>query len=112
MKKQQAVQNENEIKKEQKNSELKGLLCLAAGIFLLAAFAGLPTGFIGEFFREALRYGFGLGALLFPFIFIAMGIGYFRTKKNLIRFGGFWAAMLFYVCLLGFLHHMLVPLDY
>ena len=112
MKKQQAVQNENEIKKEQKNSELKGLLCLAAGIFLLAAFAGLPTGFIGEFFREALRYGFGLGALLFPFIFIAMGIGYFRTKMNLVRFGGFWAAMLFYVCLLGFLHHMLVPLDY
>ena len=112
MKKQQAAQNENGIKKEQKNSELKGLLCLAAGIFLLAAFAGLPTGFIGEFFREALRYGFGLGALLFPFIFIAMGIGYFRMKKNLVRFGGFWAAMLFYVCLLGFLHHMLVPLDY
>ena len=112
MKKQQAIEKENEIKKESKNSELKGLLCLAAGLFLLAAYAGLPTGFIGTFLHDALRYGFGLGAIAIPFLFVAMGIGYFRIKRNLLWSGGFWAMMLFYVCLLGLLHHMLVPLDY
>ena len=112
MKKQTTVQDEKEIRKGRQKGELKGLACIAAGIFLLAAYVGLPTGFIGEFLREALRYGFGLGAFLFPVVFIAMGIGYFRMQKNLVRLGVFWAAMLFYVCLLGFLHHMLVPLDY
>ena len=112
MKKQPAVQNKKEIQKSQKNTELKGLLFIAAGLFLLASYAGLPTGFVGEFLHEAMSYGFGLGAIIFPFIFIAMGIGYFRLKKNLIRFGGFWAAMLFYVCLLGFLHHIFIPLGY
>ena len=112
MKKQTTVQDEKEIRKGRQKGELKGLACIAAGIFLLAAYAGLPTGFIGEFLREALRWGFGLGAFLFPVVFIAMGIGYFRMQKNLVRLGVFWAAMLFYVCLLGFLHHMLVPLDY
>ena len=112
MKKQPAVQNEKEIQKSQKNTELKGLLFIAAGLFLLASYAGLPTGFVGEFLREVMAYGFGLGAIVFPFIFIAMGIGYFRLKKNLVRFGCFWAAMLFYVCLLGFLHHIFIPLGY
>ena len=112
MKKQPAVQNEKEIQKSQKNIELKGLLFIAAGLFLLASYAGLPTGFVGEFLHEVMSYGFGLGAIIFPFIFIAMGIGYFRLKKNLVRFGGFWAAILFYVCLLGFLHHIFIPLGY
>ena len=112
MKKQPAVQNEKVIQKSQKNIELKGLLFIAAGLFLLASYAGLPTGFVGEFLHEVMSYGFGLGAIIFPFIFIAMGIGYFRLKKNLVRFGGFWAAMLFYVCLLGFLHHIFIPLGY
>jgi len=112
LKKQLAVQNEKEIQKSQKNTELKGLLFIAAGLFLLASYAGLPTGFVGEFLRDVMAYGFGLGAIIFPFIFIAMGIGYFRLKKNLVRFGGFWAAMLFYVCLLGFLHHIFIPLGY
>ena len=100
MKKQPAVQDKKEIQKSQKNIELKGLLFLAAGLFLLASYAGLPTGFIGKFLHDAMTYGFGLGAIVFPFIFIAMGIGYFRLKKNLVWFGGFWAAMLFYICLL------------
>lgn len=112
MKKQPAVNNENEIQKSQKNIELKGLLFLAAGFFLLASYAELPTGFIGTFLHDAMTYGFGLGAIVFPFIFIAMGIGYFRLKKNLVWFGGFWAAMLFYICLLGFLHHIFTPLGY
>ena len=112
MKKKATEQNDNKLKNESRISELKGLLFLAAGLFLLAAYAGLPTGFIGTFLKEAMRCGFGLGAVLFPFIFMAMGIGYFRTRKNLVWFGGFWAAMLFYICLLGFLHHMFVPLDY
>ena len=112
MKKQPAVQDKKEIQKSQKNIELKGLLFLAAGLFLLASYAGLPTGFIGKFLHDAMTYGFGLGAIVFPFIFIAMGIGYFRLKKNLVWFGGFWAAMLFYICLLGFLHHIFIPLDY
>ena len=112
MKKQQAVQNEKEIQKNRKNIELKGLLFIAAGLFLLASYAGLPTGFAGEFLHDVMAYGFGLGAIVFPFIFIAVGIGYFRLKKNLVRFGGFWAAMLFYVCLLGFLHHVFIPLGY
>ncbi len=112
MKKQPAVQNEKEIQKSQKNTELKGLLFIAAGLFLLASYAGLPTGFVGEFLHEVMSYGFGLGAIIFPFVFIAMGIGYFRLKKNLVRFGGFWAAVLFYVCLLGFLHHIFIPLGY
>ncbi len=106
MKKQPAVQDKKEIQKSQKNIELKGLLFLAAGLFLLASYAGLPTGFIGQFLHDAMTYGFGLGAIVFPLIFIAMGIGYFRLKKNLVWFGGFWAAMLFYICLLGFLHHI------
>ena len=112
MKKQPAVQNEKEIQKNRKNIELKGLLFIAAGLFLLASYAGLPTGFAGEFLHDVMAYGFGLGAIVFPFIFIAVGIGYFRLKKNLVRFGGFWAAMLFYVCLLGFLHHVFIPLGY
>lgn len=112
MKKQPAVQNEKEIQKSQKNTELKGLLFIAAGLFLLASYAGLPTGFVGTFLHDVMTYGFGLGAVVFPFIFIAMGIGYFRLKKNLVRFGGFWAAMLFYICLLGFLHHIFIPLGY
>lgn len=112
MKKQPAVNNEKGIQKSQKNIELKGLLFLAAGLFLLASYAGLPTGFIGTFLHDAMTYGFGLGAIVFPFIFIAVGIGYFRLKKNLIWFGGFWAAMLFYICLLGFLHHIFIPLGY
>ena len=110
MKKQPAVQDKKEIQKSQKNIELKGLLFLAAGLFLLASYAGLPTGFIGKFLHDAMTYGFGLGAIVFPFIFIAMGIGYFRLKKNLVWFGGFWAAMLFYICLLGFLHHIVILL--
>ena len=112
LKKQPAVQDEKEIQKSQKSIELKGLLFIAAGLFLLAAYAGLPTGFIGTFLHDAMTYGFGLGAVLIPFIFIAMGVGYFRLKKNLIRFGCFWAAMLFYICLLGFLHHIFIPLGY
>ena len=103
---------EKEIQKNRKNIELKGLLFIAAGLFLLASYAGLPTGFAGEFLHDVMAYGFGLGAIVFPFIFIAVGIGYFRLKKNLVRFGGFWAAMLFYVCLLGFLHHVFIPLGY
>ena len=111
MKKEATDQNDYKLKNESRKSELKGLLFLAAGLFLLAAYAGMSTGFIGTFLNDALRYGFGLGAVLFPFIFIAIGIGYFRTKKNLVRFGGFWAAMLFYICLLGFLHHMFIPIN-
>ena len=38
------------------------LFTVFAGLFLLAAYAGLPTGFIGTFLHDALRYGFGLGA--------------------------------------------------
>ena len=106
-----AIQNEKEIQKSQKNIELKGLLFIAAGLFLLASYAGLPTGFAGEYLHDVMACGFGLGAVFFPFIFIAMGIGYFRLKQNLVRFGGFWAAMLFYICLLGFLHHIFVPLG-
>ena len=110
MKKQPAVNNEKGIQKSQKNIELKGLLFLAAGLFLLASYAGLPTGFIGTFLHDAMTYGFGLGAIVFPFIFIAVGIGYFRLKKNLIWFGGFWAAMLFYICLLDSCIIFLFPL--
>ena len=69
MKKQPAVQDKKEIQKSQKNIELKGLLFLAAGLFLLASYAGLPTGFIGQFLHDAMTYGFGLGAIVFPFIF-------------------------------------------
>ena len=112
MKKKTEVQGENEIKKDNKSSEIKGLLFVAAGLFLLAAYAGMPTGFAGEFLHEVLSYGFGRGAVLFPFILIAMGAGYFRLKKNLVWYGGFWAAMLFYLCLLGFLHHFFIPLGY
>ena len=112
MKKKPAIQNEKEIQKSQKYIELKGLLFIAAGLFLLASYAGLPTGFIGTFLHDVMAYGFGLGAVFFPFIFIAMGIGYFRLKKNLVWFGGFWAAMLFYICLLGFLHHIFIPVGY
>ena len=112
MKKKLPVQNEKEVQKNQKNTELKGILFLAAGLFLLASYAGFPTGFVGEFLHDVMAYGFGLGAFFFPCIFIAIGIGYFRMKKNLIRFGGFWAAMLFYLCLLGFLHHIFIPLGY
>ena len=112
LKKQPEVQNEKEIQKNQKTIELKGILFIAAGLFLLASYAGLPTGFIGTFLHDAMAYGFGLGAVFVPFIFIAMGIGYFRLNKNLVWFGGFWAAMLFYICLLGFLHHIFLPLGY
>ena len=112
VKKKPAVDNEKDIEISQKNSELKGILFLAAGLFLLASYAGLPTGFIGEFLRDFLSYGFGLGAVIFPLIFIGMGIGYFRFKRNLIWFGGFWAAILFYLCLLGFLHHIFIPSGY
>ena len=112
MKKQPAVQNKKEIQNSQKNVELKGLLFIAAGLFLLASYAKLPTGSVGPVLHEVMTYGFGLGAVIFPFIFIAMGIGYFRLKKNLIWFGCFWAAMLFYICLLGFLHHIFIPLGY
>ena len=112
MKKKPAEQNEKEIQNSQKSIELKGLLFIAAGLFLLASYAGLPTGFIGTFLHDVMTYGFGLGAVFFPFVFIAMGIGYFRLKKNLIWFGGFWAAMLFYICLLGFLHHIFIPPGY
>jgi len=112
LKKQPAVQNEKEIQKSQKSIELKGILFIAAGLFLLASYAGLPTGFIGTFLHDAMAYGFGLGAVFFPFIFIAIGIGYFRLKKNLVWFGCFWAAMLFYLCLLGFLHHIFLPAGY
>ena len=112
MKKQPAVQNEKEIQKSQKSIELKGLLFIAAGLFLLASYAGLPTGPAGPVLYDVMTYGFGLGAIFFPFIFIAMGIGYFRLKKNLVWLGGFWAAMLFYICLLGFLHHIFIPPGY
>ena len=74
MKKQPAVQNEKEIQKSQKNIELKGLLFIAAGLFLLASYAGLPTGFVGEFLHEVMSYGFGLGAIIFPFIFILLSV--------------------------------------
>lgn len=112
MKKQPTVQNDNKRQNNQKNTELKGLLILVAGIFLLTSYAGLPMGFAGTFLHDFLTYGFGLGAVVFPFIFIMMGIGYFRFRKNLIWFGGFWAAILFYICLLGFLHHIFIPLGY
>ena len=112
MKKQPAVHNEKEKQNSQKYIELKGLLFLAAGLFLLASYAGLPTGLMGTFMRDAMAYGLGLGAVFFPLIFIAMGIGYFRLKKNLACFGGFWAAMLFYISLLGFLHHIFIPSGY
>ena len=99
------------MKNEQKYNELKGLLFLAAGLFLMAAYAGLPTGFAGELLHDVLAYGFGLGAVIFPLVFIAIGIGYFCLKKNLILFGWFWAAMLFFACLLGLLHHIFIPLG-
>ena len=75
VKKKATEQNDNMLKNENRKSELKGLLFLAAGLFLLAAYAGLPTGFIGTFMNDALRYGFGLGAVLFPFIFIVCVYG-------------------------------------
>ncbi len=109
MKKQPEAKDEKIIQKERQKSELKGIAALAAGIFLLAAYAGLPTGFAGEFSRELLRYGFGLGAVAVPAAFIAMGIGYFRMGKNILRCGWFWAATLFFVCLTGLLHHLFVP---
>ena len=112
MKKKTEVQGENEIKKDNKSSEIKGLLFVAAGLFLLAAYFGMSTGGLGLVLHDVLSYGFGLGAVLFPIILIAMGIGYFRLKKNLVWFGGFWAAMLFYICLLGFLHHIFIPVGY
>ena len=112
MKKKPVVQNEKEIQNSQKNIELKGILFIAAGLFLLASYVGLPTGSVGVVLHDVMTYGFGLGAIFFPFIFITMGIGYFRLKKNLVWFGGFWAAMLFYVCLLGFLHHIFIPSGY
>ncbi len=112
LKKKPAVQNEKEIQNNQKSIELKGILFIAAGLFLLASYAKLPTGSVGEVLHDVMTYGFGLGAIFFPFIFIAMGIGYFRLKKNLVWFGGFWAAMLFYICLLGFLHHIFIPTGY
>ena len=55
MKKKPAIDNEKDIEISQKNSELKGILFLAAGLFLLASYAGLPTGFIGEFLRDFLK---------------------------------------------------------
>ena len=64
MKKKTEVQGENEIKKDNKSSEIKGLLFVAAGLFLLAAYAGMPTGFAGEFLHEVLSYGFGRGAVI------------------------------------------------
>ena len=112
MKKKTEVQGENEIKKDNKSGEIKGLLFVAAGLFLLAAYFGMSTGDLGIVLHEVLSYGFGRGAVLFPFILIAMGIGYFRLKRNLVWFGGFWAAMLFYLCLLGFLHHVFIPLGH
>ena len=112
MKKKTEVQGEKEIKKETKSSEIKGLLFVAAGLFLLAAYFGMSTGDLGNVLHEVLSYGFGRGAFLFPFILITIGIGYFRLKKNLVWYGGFWAAMLFYLCLLGFLHHVFIPLGY
>ena len=111
MKKKTEVQGENEIKKDNKSGEIKGLLFVAAGLFLLAAYFGMSTGDMGIVLHNVLSYGFGRGAVLFPFILIAMGIGYFRLKKNLVWFGGFWASMLFYLCLLGFLHHVFIPLG-
>jgi len=112
LKKQPAQQDNKQIQNNRRNTELKGLLFIAAGLFMLASCFGLPTGFAGTFLRDLHSYGFGLGAFLFPVFFIAIGIGYFYTGKCLLSFGWFWAAILFYLCLLGLLHHIFVPLGY
>lgn len=109
MKKQTAAPNDNEINKARRIGELKGLILVVLGLFLLAAYAGFSTGSAGVLAGDILRYGFGLGALLIPVSFVLLGISFFRSTKNPLWSWGFAAGTIFFLCLLGFLHHIFIP---
>lgn len=109
MKKQTETPNDNQIRKTRQVNELKGLILIVLGLFLLAAYAGLSTGSAGALANDILRYGFGLGALLIPLLFVLLGVSFFRSTKNPLWSWGFLAGLVFYLCFSGFLHHIFIP---
>ncbi len=98
-------------KAKYRHRELLGVLLIACAFFMMAVYLGLSTGSFGSFLNKVLSYTLGLGALFAPLVFFVIGGGLLFYHRNFVLTWGFAALVLFMICVLGLLHHLMVPIG-
>jgi S-DNA-T family DNA segregation ATPase FtsK/SpoIIIE len=85
-------------KNPQLNGEIKGIILITLGIFILiSVFSSSSSGILGKFIKKVLIAISGIGAFVFPLIFIFIGICYILRKNKLNFSKKFYGIILFII---------------
>jgi S-DNA-T family DNA segregation ATPase FtsK/SpoIIIE len=85
-------------KNSQLHDEIKGIFLITLGILILiSVFSSSSSGIFGEFTRKILIAAMGLGAYVFPVLFIFIGVCFILRKNNFSFSRKFFGIILFIV---------------
>jgi len=85
-------------KNSQLHDEIKGIFLITLGVLILiSVFSSSSSGIFGEFTRKILIAAMGLGAYVFPVLFIFIGVCFILRKNNFSFSRKFFGIILFIV---------------
>ncbi|NEZ46099.1 cell division protein FtsK [Clostridium niameyense] len=95
--------------KTKNNNDITGIVLISIGLFVLfSVFSPSSSGIIGTFIKKILIALFGIGAIIFPFIIVFIGLC-FIAKKNKISFNSkFYGIVIFCINSLLFLQMLII----
>ena len=100
-----------QLKQNNRNYEITGIIMLLFGVFSFVSLANYNTGILGSWANNGLHFLFGMGAFLSVLVIIFMGGYYVLTAKPFHSNRYFYYfGVLFCLCL-SLIHHFFVPIG-
>ena len=97
----------------QLNGEIKGIILITLGILiLLSVFSSSSSGILGKFIKKILIAVMGIGAYVFPVLFIFIGICYILRKNKFNFSNRFYGIILFMINTLLLIQMILMSTYY
>lgn len=92
-------------KKRKDNNDIKGIISITIGILMIiSVFSPAESGAIGRFVKKILIFIFGLGAFVFPFLIVFIGICLILRKGKISFNVKFYGIILFILDTLLLIH--------
>lgn len=92
--------------------ELTGITLAAIAILTFFSLAGMNTGPAGLFIAKILKYSFGVGSPVLPFLLLATGSRYIWTRRAINYSVRFWGFLFTFIALLAIYHHFRIPVNH
>ena len=89
--------------------EILGIILFTTGIICFISLLGLNAGPVGVFIAKMLKYIFGVGAPIIPFILVIIGLRYVWLTKPIIYSAKFIGYVCLYFLSLAIFHHFRIP---